>query len=81
MADKIDCKQCGGSMTKTKKANRNMALQLLGVVVFIAGLLMLFAFPIGTVVGGILILASLGMGYSQQKVWKCTKCGYFFDRA
>ena len=77
----LKCQQCGGEMKKTKKAERNMALQLLGVVLFLIGIGLLFVIPIGTIVGLILMIASARLGYSKKKVWKCGNCGYFFERA
>ncbi len=78
--DTIDCKQCSGQMSRTKKTDSNIGLQLVGVVVFFLGLLLLFIVPIGTIIGLCMMLAALGMGYKKRKVWKCGQCGYFFDR-
>ncbi|HSH29894.1 MAG TPA: hypothetical protein VK971_08310 [Thiohalobacter sp.] len=77
----LKCQQCGGLMEKTKKAESNLALQLLGVVLFLFGVGLLFVFPLGTLFGIVLMLGSLRLGYSKKKVWKCTNCGYFFERA
>lgn len=75
------CQHCHGSMHQTKRAERNMVLQLLGIVVFFLGLALAFAFiPIGTIIGIVLMLAALGMGYKKQKIWLCSNCGYFFPR-
>lgn len=81
MSDNITCTQCGGRMKKTTKAERNLSLQFFGIIVFIIGLAMLFLFPIGTIIGILLMLAALGMGYKKKKIWKCEKCGYFFERS
>ncbi len=78
--DSIKCKQCDGTMTKSKKVDKSMALQLVGVLVFIAGLILLFVFPIGTLFGVVLMIVSLFLGYSKKPVWKCGSCGFFFER-
>lgn len=68
-------------MRRTMRAEHNIALQLFAVVVFVIGLFLLFLIPIGTIIGILMMLASLSMGYKRRKVWLCSKCGYFFDRA
>jgi len=68
-------------MEKTKKIERSMGLQLLGVLVFVFSIFLLFFFPFGTIVGIILMIVAARLGYSKKKVWKCTDCGYFFERA
>ncbi len=68
-------------MRKTTKADRNLGLQLVGVLLFFGGVALLFAFPLGTLAGVILMIASARLGYSKKKVWKCMQCGYFFERA
>jgi Fe2+ transport system protein B len=81
VTDEVKCQQCGSQMKKTTKADKSLTLQLLGVVLFLFGIWLLFYFPIGTIFGVILMLGSLRLGYSKKKVWKCPKCGYFFERA
>ena len=68
-------------MTKTHKADRNLALQLLGVILFLIGLVLLFLFPVGTVAGLILMIGAARLGYKKVKIWKCAQCSYFFERA
>lgn len=68
-------------MSKTKKTETSLALQLLGVVLFLVGVGLLFLFPIGTVAGLILMIGAARLGYKKLKVWKCDQCGYFFERA
>lgn len=80
MDKNVKCNQCGGEMRKTKKTDRNMGLQLLGVAVFLVGVALLFFVPIGTIIGIILMIAACGMGYSKKKVWRCHDCGFFFAR-
>ena len=76
----VTCKQCGSTMHRTVRGEHSCAVQLLAVAIFIFGAVLLFAFPIGTIIGIFLMLASLGMGYKRRKVWACGQCGYFFDR-
>lgn len=77
----VTCQQCGGTMRKTKKTDSSMTLQLVGVILFILGLVALFYFPLGTVIGVIVMILASRLGYSRRKVWLCKNCGYFFDRA
>jgi len=79
--DAIACPHCGGAMTKTTKADRNMALQVLGVLVFLLGLGLLLAFPIGTVFGVVLMIGAGRMGYRKLRVQRCSRCGYFYEIA
>ena len=81
MSEDIKCQQCGSEMKKTKKVNRDMAMQVVGVLVFLFGLCLLFFFPIGTIAGLVLMVAAGRLGYSKKKVWLCGNCGYFFERA
>lgn len=76
----VICKQCGDEMQRSSKAETNMALQLLGVVVFLIGLAISFS-GIGVIIGVPLMLAALFMGYKKKKVMKCGGCGYFFEVA
>lgn len=78
--NEIECRQCGGTMYKTKRGEHNLGLQFLGVVVFIIGLALLFVFPLGTIAGVFLMLGAARMGYSKKKVWMCRNCGYYFER-
>lgn len=81
MADEVKCQQCGSPMQKTTRANKSLGLQLLGVVLFFLGVVLLFVPPLGTLLGVVLMIGSLGLGYSKKKIWKCSNCGYFFERA
>jgi len=68
-------------MSKAKKTEKSLALQLLGVLLFLIGIALLFLFPIGTIAGLILMIGAARLGYKKLKVWKCDRCGYFFERA
>ncbi len=81
MAGEVKCQQCGSQMKKTTKADKSLGLQLLGVILFLFGIGLLFLFPIGTFFGVVLMIGSLGLGYSKKKVWRCPNCDYFFERA
>ena len=76
----LNCRHCGGEMYRTMKTNSDLGMQGLGCLVFLAGIVLLVFFPIGTIIGAVMMLISLRMGYSRSKVWKCRQCGYFFDR-
>ena len=81
MSESVKCQQCQSEMKKTKKAESNIGLQLIGIILFFVGIVLLFVIPIGTVIGIILIISACGMGYKKKKVWLCKSCGYFFERA
>ena len=68
-------------MKRKKISQHGCGGQLAGVVVFLIGLVLLFLVPVGTVIGAILILLSLSMGYSTKKVWQCKSCRSVIDRA
>src|SRR5688500_761268 len=70
MRPSIKCQQCGGTMIKTKKVDTSLALQLLGVVLFLVGVVLLFLFPIGTVAGIILMIGAARLGYKKLNIWK-----------
>ncbi len=80
MPKSLDCKQCGGQMKRSTKAEKNYAAQVFGVIVFIVGFVLLFMFPIGTIIGVLLMIAAARMGYKKRNIWECTSCGYFFER-
>ena len=76
----IPCKHCGGEMLKTTRTERDYALQLLGVALFLLAVLLLFFFPIGTIIGVILMIPAARIGHKTSKVWSCRKCGAFHPR-
>ena len=78
---KLDCKQCGGVMKKTVVSSGNFTGIILALIVFIIGVMLLVIFPIGAIIGVLLLILSLGMGGKRRKVWKCKRCGYIFERA
>lgn len=78
----LKCQQCGSGMKKTSRAERNMGLQLLGVLLFFVGVALCFVVPpFGLVMGIIVMIVAARLGYKKSKVWICKNCGYFFERA
>ena len=68
------CKECGAEMQKA--VERGGGVNFSALALFIIGLLLLFVFPAGTVIGGFLIIAAIIVGYPRKKIWKCGQCGY-----
>lgn len=77
----VSCVHCGTAMTKGKKVQRNMGLQVLGVFLFVFAVGLLWWVPIGTVLGVVLMFVAMQLGYTKKTGWKCSNCGYFFERA
>ncbi len=77
----IACPHCGGPMIKATKTDTSAALQVLGVLVFLVGLGLLWAFPVGTIFGIVLMIGACRMGYSKLRVQRCSRCGYFYEIA
>ena len=77
----VACSQCGAKMERTTHAKKYMGLQLVGVFVGVIGIVLLFFFPLGTLLGIVLLLGAARLGYKKLKVWKCRSCDYFFERA
>lgn len=80
MAD-VNCQQCSAGMKKTTHVKSSVGLQFIALGLFIVGIVLLFIFPLGTIFGIGLMAVSYNMGYKRLKVWKCSNCGYFFERA
>lgn len=76
----VKCQHCQSDMAATAKADKNMTMQLLGVVLFLLSLPLLIIVPIGTVAGIILMIVAARLGYRKIDVWLCPNCGYFFQR-
>lgn len=80
----LACKACGGRMVKTTLSSGNCSGVLLGLIVVLAGILVVAFFWwtfIGTIIGILMVLMGLGMGGKTRKVWKCKSCGTVLDRA
>ena len=79
MAESIACKQCGATMYQETLSKGNLSgivvaliVLALGVILSVAGL---------WIIGVPIAILALFMGGKRIKVWKCSKCGYFFERA
>jgi len=70
------CEKCGGEFKKKSKATGTGA----GCLIVIIGVLLIGFFPVGTIIGIILILVGLGYGSKQQHFWVCKNCGFKFER-
>ena len=77
----IACPHCGGPMIKATKTDKSAALQVLGVLVFLVGLGLLWAFPVGTIFGIVLMIGACKMGHSTRRIRKCQQCGHFYEIA
>lgn len=65
-------------MKSEKIVDKNIGMQLVGLLAFLLGLGLLFIFPIGSIVGLILMVAGGRAGYSKKNGWKCPVCKYSF---
>ncbi|PUT38572.1 hypothetical protein DIZ81_13830 [Legionella taurinensis] len=79
----VYCQQCDGEMKKTILSKGNFTGILGALLVFFLGLFILIFFAwtaIGIIIGLLMIIMSLGMGGKRIKIWKCQRCGYYFER-
>jgi len=72
----LQCEKCGGEMKKSRKATSTGA----GCFCLLIGFLLLFLFPLGTILGIILLIVGVIYGSQQQGLWVCKNCGYQFER-
>jgi len=79
MTDSIECKQCGATMHKETISKGNLSGIVVALIVLALGIV-LSIFGLWVIGVPIAILA-LFMGGKRVKIWKCSKCGYFFERA
>lgn len=77
----IGCRQCGGEMNRYTKKESNIALQLVGVILFLGGLLLSLGAPGGWLIGAPVCVLSLFLGYKKIPGWRCKSCQYFFPIA
>jgi hypothetical protein len=88
------CIHCRGTMKKTTLSSGSCSGCVLGLIVLLAGLVVLnwgSSFEIVTsgyggrvtLFGALLCLLGLclGLARKRRKVWMCTQCGFIFDRA
>ncbi len=75
----IECKQCGGAMQQAKRSTGNATGIALALVVLAVGIVLSVSgyWLIGVPVA----VGALFMGGNRSKIWKCAKCGYYFERA
>lgn len=75
----IECKQCGGAMQQAKRSTGNAPGIALALVVLAVGIVLSVSgyWLIGVPVA----VGALFMGGKRSKIWKCAKCGYYFERA
>ena len=72
------CHHCQSDMATAKIVEKNMGLQVLGLIIALAGFCLLFIIPIGTLVGLLFLIGGARMGYKKSPGWKCPGCGYSF---
>ncbi len=70
------CKLCGGEMKKSSESKSTG----IGCLLIIVGIILLFIFPIGTIIGVLLILWGLHHGSKRRGLWVCKKCGHQVER-
>lgn len=75
----LNCHQCGGKMKKKVQSSGNCSGIALALVLIAVGLA-LCATGIGALLGVPIIICALFVGGKRKKIWKCTKCGYLFER-
>lgn len=80
-AAEVSCQQCSTLMERTEIVEQNRALQAVALLLVILGIVLLAWFPIGTIVGILVIIGVWRMGYSKKPVWRCPNCSYYFARA
>lgn len=80
MIDLIPCKQCNHTMVKATKVEASFLMQIVCLFVFMTGASLLLVVPLGTVLGIVLMIGALSVGYKKINVWKCKHCGYYFER-
>lgn len=78
---KVTCIHCGGAMKKSTATSGSCLAVIVALIIFIVGVCLLAFFPVGTIIGALMMLASLFMGGQRRKVMKCRGCGYIFERA
>jgi uncharacterized Tic20 family protein len=57
----------------------SLGWQLIGFVTFFAGIGLLFAFPVGTVLAPLVMWWSMRVGRKKEHdAWRCERCQYAF---
>lgn len=78
MVIEVICQHCNSPMMKTRKRGRPVSLQIAGLLLLFAGMILLFFFPLGTFLGIALMIVSTPLSHKQAILWKCPTCGHSF---
>jgi hypothetical protein len=68
------CTKCSGEMQRAAEAGSGTPFG--AIALGLVGVPLLFVVPAGTVIGILLIVTALVLGYPRKKVWKCPQCGF-----
>lgn len=68
------CTNCGQQMERAVEGSRGAPVGPIGLGLI--GVALLFVFPAGTVIGSLLIVTALVLGFPKKKVWRCGGCGF-----
>ena len=68
------CRKCGEEMQRAAEGSGGTPLGAIALALI--GVALLFVFPAGTVIGVLLIVTGLVLGYPRKKVWRCLGCGF-----
>ncbi len=68
------CRKCSGEMQRAAEASGGVPFGAVALV--LVGVPLLFVVPAGTVIGILLIVTGLVLGYPRKKVWRCQACGF-----
>lgn len=84
MENEVTCQHCQTQMEKKLRVEKDLVMQVVGVILFITALCLAFyfpLFPIGTVCGLLLMWIASKLGYEKYPIWLCPNCNSFFKRA
>jgi len=70
------CKVCGGGMKKSSESKSTG----MGCILIIISLFLLAFFPVGTIIGILLLIWGLHQGSKRRGLWVCKKCGSQIER-
>ena len=74
----LKCEKCSGEMLKSRKYSSGSSL--VSMILILIGFLLLFLFPIGTLIGVVFIGFGIKKGIQPRFFWVCQSCGYKFER-
>jgi hypothetical protein len=81
MTIEVICRYCHSPMVKTRVRCCPVGLQIVRLLLLFVGMILFFFFPLGTVLGGALMIVSAPLSPKPTILWKCPNCGYFFPIA